>query len=126
MGPRSLVVLFFTKLLNVILGRKYFAFKLSLASPVSTSVMAAATPVTAVVITTVCLGRPIAKGGIVNVFLNSVKTLALVLDDRNSASKGNKDVPKSLLYLLTRVDFSFCLTVFGKLVDECGVFALVG
>lgn len=70
-------------------GRKIFVFKLSLASPVSTSVIAAALPVVAVVMTTVCLGRPIAGGGMLNVFIKTVKTLVLVLNDRASKSTGD-------------------------------------
>lgn len=91
MKRHSVIGVFFTSLFTLIFGRKVFVFKLSLASPVSTSVMAAASPVVAVVITTVCLGRPIAGGGILNVFVKTVKTLVLVLDDRTMDTK-KKDV----------------------------------
>lgn len=71
-------------------GRNACVFNISRASPVSTAVITASAPVVAVVVTTFCLGRPVAKAGVLNVFIKTTNTLALVLDKRRATmAKGN-------------------------------------
>lgn len=98
------------------------------ASPTSTTVVAAVAPMLAVVLTTFILQRVIAKGGVVKIYTDTVKTVLLISNDKKHTTTLPKSggLLKSVLYLTSRYDMTICFIFFGGLVNECSPIALLG